>query len=95
MSQEETLELINGLAAVAKEQSASNKSRAEELKSLASAVKDLSDLINLQLQASPGHAALRLPNLTLPEYTGIEDLDRFRTSSTRFSDLLVQIRSFI
>eukprot|EP00795_Rhopilema_esculentum_P001065 gene1065-15396_t len=48
MSQEETLGLINGLAAVAKEQNASNKSRTEELKSLASAVKDLSDLINLQ-----------------------------------------------
>ena len=77
MSQEETLELISGLAAVAKEQSASKNSRAEELKSLAFAVKDLSNLINLQSQASPGHAALRLPNLTLPEYTGIEDLDRF------------------
>eukprot|EP00795_Rhopilema_esculentum_P001203 gene1203-15569_t len=37
MSQEETLGLINGLAAVAKEQNASNKSRIEELKSLASA----------------------------------------------------------
>eukprot|EP00795_Rhopilema_esculentum_P015709 gene15709-7003_t len=48
MSQEETLGLTNGLAAVAKEQNASNKSRTEELKSLASAVKDLSDLINLQ-----------------------------------------------
>eukprot|EP00795_Rhopilema_esculentum_P014919 gene14919-6057_t len=53
MSQEETLGLINGLAAVAKEQNASNKSRTEELKSLASAVKDLSDLINLQSQTSP------------------------------------------
>ena len=59
------------------EQNSSNRWRADELKSLAYAIKDLSDLINLQSQASYGHEALRLLNLTVPEYTGIEDHDCF------------------
>ena len=63
MSHEETMGLINGLVAVSKKQNAY--------------IKDLSDLINLKPQASSGHAALRLPNLTLPEYTEIEYLDCF------------------
>ena len=95
MLQEETRGLINGLAAVAKEQNASNKSRAKELKSLASAVKDLSDLIKLQSQASPGHAALRLPNLHCLNILELKILTVFWTSSSRFSDLLMQIQCFI
>ena len=56
-------------------QNAANKSRADELAQLTSAVRDLSDFVG---QSSRGHsAALRLPNLTLPEFTGSEDLDRF------------------
>ena len=75
LSQEETLGLIQGLAAVVKEQNASNKSRVEELGTHAAAVKDLSDFIGHH--PSTRSSALRLPNLTLPEYTGTEDLDRF------------------
>ena len=75
MSKEETFGLIQGLAEVVKQQNAANKSRADELAQLTSAVRDLSDFVG---QSSRGHsAALRLPNLTLPEFTGSEDLDRF------------------
>ena len=45
MSHEETLGLIQGLAHVVKEQNASNKSRADELATLAAAAKDLSEYV--------------------------------------------------
>ncbi len=69
---EETLGLIQGLAAVVKEQNATIKARSEEIASLTSAVKELATH-----SAAPSQTSLRLPNLTLPEFTGIEHLDRF------------------
>ena len=81
MSHEETLGLIQGLAHVIKEQNASNKSRADELATLAAAVKDLSEYVGLS--SSSRSSALRLPNLTLPEFMGAEDLDSFLEQFTQ------------
>ena len=71
MSNEETVGILNGLAHVSKEQVAANKARGDEIASLAAAVKDLTDF-NGHSTSSSG---LCLPNLTLPEFTGNEDLD--------------------
>ena len=87
LSQEETLGLIQGLPAVVKEQNASNKSRVEELGTLAAVVKDLSEFVGHR--PSTQSSSLRLPNLTLPEYTGTEDLDRFLNSSQAYYPQLV------
>ena len=73
MSNEETVGILNGLAHVIKEQVAANKARGDEIASLAAAVKDLTDFVGNSASSS----GLRLPNLTLPEFTGNEDLDRF------------------
>ena len=73
MSNEETVGILNGLAHVIKEQVAANKARGDEIASLAAAVKDLTDFVGHSASSS----GLRLPNLTLPEFTGNEDLDRF------------------
>ena len=73
MSNEETVGILNGLAHVIKEQVAANKARGDEIASLAAAVKDLKDFVGNSISSS----GLRLPNLTLPEFTGNEDLDRF------------------
>ena len=73
MSNEETVGILNGLAHVIKEQVAANKARGDEIASLAAAVKDLTDFVGHSASSS----GLRLPNLTLPEFTGNEDLDPF------------------
>ena len=67
--------MTQGLAAAVKEQNASNKSRVEELGPLVAVVKDLSEFVGHR--PSTRSSSLRLPNLTLLEYTGTEDLDRF------------------
>ena len=82
MSHEETLGLIKGLAAVVRDQNAAIKSRADELTQLASAVKDLSTYVGQSSSTHPS-SSLRLPNLTLPEFTGTEDLDRFLEQFTQ------------
>ena len=81
MSNEETLGILNGLAHVVKEQVTANKARGDEIASLAAAVEDLTDFVGNSALSS----GLRLPNLTLPEFTGKEDLDRFLE---RFTNLL-------
>ena len=75
MSHEETLGLIQGLAEVVKDQNAANKSRADELTQLSSAIRELSNIVGNSSRTHSG--SLCLPNLTLPEYTGSEDLNRF------------------
>ena len=69
MSHEETLGLINGLAAVVREQNAAIKSRAKELTQLVSAMKEHSTCFG-QSSSPPSYGYLRLLYLTLPEFTG-------------------------
>ena len=80
MSNEETVGILNGLTQVIKEQIAANKAQGDEIASLAAAVKDLMDFVSNSASSS----GLRLPNLTLPEFTGNEDHDRFLEESTNF-----------
>ena len=76
---EEVVGVIQGLAAVVKEQQATNRDLSaqtqQQIVDLASSVKELSLAVNKKNsgQLTP----LRLPQLTLPEYTGNENLDRF------------------
>ena len=76
MFHEETLGLMKGLAPVVRDQNAAIKPRDDELTQLASAVKNLSTYVS-QSPSTHSSSSLRLPNLTLPEFTGTEDLDRF------------------
>ena len=74
MSHEETLGLIQGLAAAVQDQNAAIKSRADEVTQLAPAVKDLSTYVGQSSSTHPS-SSLHLPNLTLPDFTGTEDAD--------------------
>ena len=76
---EEVVGVIQGLAAVAKEQQATNKDLSAETQQkivdLASSVKELS--LAVDKKNSHQRTPLRLPQLTLPEFTDKENLDRF------------------
>ena len=76
---EEVLGIIQGLAKVVKDQQATNRDLAsstqQQIEDLASSVKELSLAIGTKDHATG--SPLRLPQLTLPEYTGKENLDRF------------------
>ena len=74
MSNEETVGILNGLAHVVKEQIAGNKAQGDEIASLAAAaVRNFTDFVGNSASTS----CLRLSNLTVPEFTRKEDLDRF------------------
>ena len=77
VSHEEVLGLINGLALSVHEQHRSNKEQhaatAQHLEKLSEVVEELAQNANVPRTG----ATLRLPNLTLPEFTGREPLDRF------------------
>ena len=73
----EVLGIIQGLAKVVKDQQAINRDLApstqQQIEDLASSVKELSLAIGMKDHATG--SPLRLPQLTLPEYTGKENLD--------------------
>ena len=73
MSKEDTVGIPNGLAHVVKDQVAANEARGDEIASLVAAINDLTDFVGNSASSS----GLRLPNLTLYEFIGNEDLDRF------------------
>ena len=81
---EEVLGLVNGLASVVKDQQAAsqdvNSQTQASIQALSDAVQKLSTAVSFKesTTASP----LRLPQLTLPEFTGREDLDRFAEQLT-------------
>ena len=83
ISPEEVLGLGNGLAHSVKEQHRANREQHEaataHLKQLSTVVGDIAKA----LPAQPSGATLRLPNLTLPEFTGREPLDRFLDQLTQ------------
>ena len=81
-SYEETLGFIKRLAAVVRDQNAAIKPRTDKFSELESAVNDLSTYVCQSSSISPS-SSLRLPNLTLSEFTGIEDLDRFLEQLTQ------------
>ena len=84
-SPEEVLGLINGLAGVVKNnqilQNEASKAAAEQLSVLSKAVADLSQTV-AALKPPSSSTASRLPNLSLPNFTGKEDLDRFAEQLT-------------
>ena len=83
---EELTGLLKGLADVVKSQQQANatalQQTTEQLQNLSSTVETLSKTI-ITPQSTPTQssndspAGLRLPNITLPIYTGKENLDRF------------------
>ena len=81
---EEVLGLVHGLASVVKDQQAAsqdaNSHTQANIQALSDAVQKLSIAVSSKesMTASP----LRLPQLTFPEYTGREDLDRFAEQLT-------------
>ena len=81
---EEVLGLVHGLASVVKDQQAAsqdaNSHTQASIQALSDAVQKLSIAVSSKesMTASP----LRLPQLTSPEYTGREDLDRFAEQLT-------------
>ena len=84
MSAEELLGLIKGLAEVVKDQQTASKDTAsntqQQIHDLSSAVQTLSETVRLKETTSA--TSLRLPQLSLPEFTGHENLDRFAEQLT-------------
>eukprot|EP00795_Rhopilema_esculentum_P013486 gene13486-4365_t len=83
MSYEEVLGLVSGLASVVKEQQITAKDVSsqtqQQIRELSNAVHELSQSVrNKETTSSP----LRLPQLTLLEFTGRDDLDRFAEQLT-------------
>ena len=80
---EEVLGLVNGLAAVVKDQQTVAKDVTSEtqkqIQDLSKAVHDLSQTMRSKDASS---SPLRLPQLTFPEFTGKENLDRFAEQLT-------------
>ena len=72
MSYEETVGTLHGLSHLVIEQVSANKARGDEIGSLAAVVRDFTHFVGKSASSS----GLRLPNLTLPEFTGTDDLDR-------------------
>ena len=81
---EEVLGVIQGLARVVKDQQATNRdlitNTQKQIDDLTSAVQELSAAVGKQDNASS--SPLRLPQITLPEFTGKENLDRFTEQLT-------------
>ena len=81
---EEVLGLMNGLASVVKDQQAAtqdaNSHTQASIQALSDAVQKLS--IAVSSKESMTTSPLRLPQLTLPECTGREDLDHFAEQLT-------------
>ena len=79
LSSEELLGLINGLAGAIHAQHQSSKEQSSrmqvQIQDLSKAVADLST--SMRSQSSPPTSTLRLPPLSLPDFTGSEFLDRF------------------
>ena len=76
---EEVLGLIQGIAAVVRDQQAAQKDvtlqTQQQIQHLSQAVTDLSQ--SVRLKEASAHSPLRLPQLTLPEFTGGEQVDKF------------------
>ena len=83
MSYEEVLGLVSGLASVVKEQQIAAKDVSsqtqQQIQDLSHAVHELSQSVRTK---DVSHSSLRLPQLTLPEFTGKENLDRFAEQLT-------------
>ena len=78
MAAGEVVGIIKGLADVVKEQQAASKdtfsTTQQQIQDLSAAVQALSDTV---ATSGASNSTLRLPQLTLPEFTGREDLNRF------------------
>ena len=90
----QTLGLIQGLAEVVKGQQSASKEQQmaqmeaiqktnSQLSSLTETVERLSKSLPQVTTSTSVNQTLRLPNLTLPEYTGKQNLDRFLTMPAR------------
>ena len=83
MAAGEVVGIIKGLADVVKEQQAASKdtfsTTQQQIQDLSAAVQALSDTV---ATSSASNSTLRLPQLTLPEFTGREDLNRFAEQLT-------------
>ena len=83
MASDEVVGMIKGLAAVVKDQQAASKDAysktQQQIQDLSAAVLTLSDTVGTKGASS---SPLRLPQLTLPEFTGRENLDRFAEQLT-------------
>ena len=83
MAAGEVVGIIKGLADVVKEQQAASKdtfsTTQQQIQDLSAAVQALSDTV---ATSGASNSTLRLPQLTLPEFTGREDLNRFAEQLT-------------
>ena len=83
MATAEVVGIIKGLAAVVQDQQAASKDAysktQKQIQDLSAAVHALSNTVGTNGASS---SPLRLPQLTLPEFTGCENLDRFTEQLT-------------
>ena len=77
MASDEVVGIIKRLSAVVKDQQAASK---EQMQDLSAVVHTLSDVVAKVASSTP----LRLPQLTLLEFTGCENLDGFAEQLTNF-----------
>ena len=88
-SYEEVLGLVQGIAAVVRDQQAATKDVTNEtqqqIQQLSLAVTELSKSVHSKEVSS--HSALRLPQLSLPEFTGSEQVDKFLEQLTQVLSL--------